>query len=288
MAYQSKRTYRCITLLEDEETVCWKVVSFPQTRCSAHREQYSRLARECLALSDKVHAHRDKLTILRSPEGVDSLKTVKEVDLALDKINAIVDVMGREIAMRKSQHVRYCAQGVVDHHSVYIRDLETEKLDVLEFRNMLSLKRETLVSPVSSSQSRGYGYNDPPPGYTFYDQRGIPCQERFVPSSSTPLIHAGSKNGTNHGYQSITITRDLEAQQYPQQIATIYVPPDDADDETCSSIFLNVILFLVVSPYLLVGLGLYGIYNLLKWVYDHIVLFFLLFIIMLCLMIFGR
>ncbi|KAK7685863.1 hypothetical protein QCA50_011210 [Cerrena zonata] len=285
MAYQCERTYRCITLLEDEETVCWKVVSLPQTRCSAHRGQYSRLARECLALSDKVHAHRDKLTILRSPEGVDSLKTVKEVDLALDKINAIVDVMGREIAMRKSQHVRYCA-GAVDHHSVYIRDLETEKLDVLEFRNMLSLKRETLMSPVSSSQSRGY--NDPPPGYTFYDQRGIPRQERFVSSSSTPLIHAGSKNGTNHGYQSITTTRDLEAQQYPQQIATIYVPSDDADDESCFSLFLKVILFLVVFPLLLVGLVLYGIFNLLKWVYDHTALFFWLFIIMLCLMIFGH
>lgn len=105
---------------------------------------------------------------------------------------------------------------VVDHHSVYIRDLETEKLDVLEFRNMLSLKRETLMSPISSSQSRGHGsvhtalllysihwhvllgYNDPP-GYTFYDQRGIPCQGKVMLRIwSYTLITAQIQNDSSH------------------------------------------------------------------------------------------
>ena len=112
MASNSEKTYRCTTLLPDEETVCWKEISSSEIRCSVHQEEYIRLSRDCAALGDKVDVLKNGLNTLRSPEQILNLKTVEEVRDALARADAVLRAMTSEIAARKSQHVRYCGNGM--------------------------------------------------------------------------------------------------------------------------------------------------------------------------------
>ena len=93
MASDPEKTYRCTTLLPDEETVCWKEISSSEIRCSAHQEEYIRLSRDCRALGDKVDVLKDGLNTLRSPEQILNLKTVEEVRDALARADAVLRAM---------------------------------------------------------------------------------------------------------------------------------------------------------------------------------------------------
>ena len=111
MTQDPERIYRCISLLPDEATICWKELSFPETRCSAHKEEFIRLSRDCTALGDKVDALKDELGTIHSPEGISNLKTAEEARDALARVDAVLQAMTSEIAARKSQHIRYCGNG---------------------------------------------------------------------------------------------------------------------------------------------------------------------------------
>ena len=112
MAYHCERTYRCTTLLPDEVTICWKVVSSHETRCPAHREEYIRISRDCNALGDKVDSFKDGLNALRSPEVVESIRTEAQLRDAMIKVEAVLRPMMAEIAARKSQHARFCGNSM--------------------------------------------------------------------------------------------------------------------------------------------------------------------------------
>ena len=112
MASNSEKTYRCTTLLPDEETVCWKEISSSEIRCSAHQEEYIRLSRDCAALGDKVDVLKDGLKTTCSPQEIGDIKTVEEVRDTLARVDAVLRAMTSEIATRKSQHVRYCGNGM--------------------------------------------------------------------------------------------------------------------------------------------------------------------------------
>ena len=93
MASNPEKTYRCTTLLPDEETVCWMEISSSEMRCSAHQEEYIRLSRDCTPLGDKVDALKDALKTIRSPQGIGNIKTVEEGRDALARVDAVLRAM---------------------------------------------------------------------------------------------------------------------------------------------------------------------------------------------------
>lgn len=137
------------------------------------------------------------------------------------------------------------------------------------------------------------GINDPPPGYTRYDRPKIPhagpgksldlprtqifdCMiddlnlARCFLSPHTPLLHACHTKSVACSRHSPTVIRVIDSHPHT---------PTNSDSESWFSTLVKTILFILFCPFLLVGLMLYGVFNLLKWVYAHISIYFSLFII---------